>query len=58
MALDLDKDHLPDPEKLKERIAFHEQCLKELPESDRGALLFTDPEAAMMPAKEGGIKAC
>ena len=58
MALDLDKDHLPDPEKLKKRIAFHEQCLKELAESDRGALLFTDPEAAMMPAKEGGIKAC
>lgn len=58
MALDLDKDHLPDPEKLKERIAFHEQCLKELAESDRGSLLFTDPEAAMMPAKEGGIKAC
>ena len=58
MALDLDKDHLPDPEKLKERIAYHEQCLKELAESDRGTLLFTDPEAAMMPAKEGGIKAC
>ncbi len=58
MALDLDKDHLPDPEKLKERIAFHEQCLKELAESGRGALLFTDPEAGMMPAKEGGIKAC
>ena len=58
MALDLDKNHLPDPEKLKERIAFHEQCLKVLAESDRGALLFTDPEAGMMPAKEGGIKAC
>ena len=58
MALDLDKNHLPDPEKLKERIAFHEQCLKELAESERGALLFTDPEAGMMPAKEGGIKAC
>lgn len=58
MALDLDRNRLPDPEKLKERIAFHEQCLKELAESDRGALLFTDPEAAMMPAKEGGIKAC
>ena len=58
MALDLDKNHLPDPEKLKERIAFHEQCLKELAQSDRGALLFTDPEAGMMPAKEGGIKAC
>lgn len=58
MALDLDKNHLPDPEKLKERIAFHEQCLKELAECDRGALLFTDPEAGMMPAKEGGMKAC
>ena len=58
LALDLDKNHLPDPEKLKERIAFHEQCLKELAQSDRGALLFTDPEAGMMPAKEGGIKAC
>ena len=58
LALDLDKNHLPDPEKLKERIAFHEQCLKELAQSDRGALMFTDPEAGMMPAKEGGIKAC
>ena len=58
MALDLDKNHLLDPEKLKERIAFHEQCLKELAECDRGALLFTDPEAGMMPAKEGGMKAC
>lgn len=58
MALDLDKNHLPDPEKLKERIAFYEQYLKELVQSDRGALLFTDPEAGMMPAKEGGIKVC
>ena len=29
-ALDLDKDHLPDVETLKVRIAFHEKCLKEL----------------------------
>ena len=58
MALDLDKEHLPDPEKLKERIAFHERCLQELSQSGRGALLFTDPEAGMMPAKEGGMKAC
>ena len=29
-ALDLDKDHLPSVETLKERIAFHEKCLKEL----------------------------
>ena len=57
-ALDLDKDHLPDVETLKERIAFHEKCLKELEESGRNTMTFTDPESAMMPAKEGGIKAC
>ena len=57
-ALDLDKDHLPSVEELKERIAFHEKCLKELEESGRNTLTFTDPECSMMPAKEGGIKAC
>ena len=57
-ALDLDKDHLPSVETLRERIAFHEKCLKELEESGRNSLTFTDPESAMMPAKEGGIKAC
>ena len=57
-ALDLDKNHLPSVETLKERIAFHEKCLKELEESGRNSLTFTDPESAMMPAKEGGIKAC
>lgn len=57
-ALDLDKDHLPDVEELKKRIAFHEQCLKELEESGKSSMTFTDPESAMMPAKEGGFKAC
>lgn len=57
-ALNLDKDHLPEPEALKKRIAFHEACIKELEESKKGSLLFTDPEAGMMPAKEGGFKAC
>lgn len=57
-ALDLDKDHLPSVETLRERIAFHEKCLKELEESGRNSLTFTDPESAMMPTKEGGIKAC
>ena len=57
-ALDLDKDHLPSVETLRERIAFHEKCLKELEKSGRNSLTFTDPESAMMPAKEGGIKAC
>ncbi len=45
-------------ETLKERIAFLERCLKQLEESGRSPLTFTDPESAMMPAKEGGIKAC
>ena len=57
-ALDLDRDRLPDPQWLKERIAFHEKCLREMEESGRKSLTFTDPESAMMPAKEGGIKAC
>ena len=57
-ALNLDRDRLPDPKWLKERIAFHEKCLKELEETGRKSLTFTDPESAMMPAKEGGIKAC
>ena len=57
-ALDLDKDHLPDPQTLRERIAFHERCIEELGSSGRSAMTFTDPECAMMPAKEGGIKAC
>ena len=29
-ALNLDRNHLPDPKWLKERVAFHEKCLKEL----------------------------
>ena len=57
-ALDLDKDHLPDPQTLRERIAFHEKCIEELENSGRSAMTFTDPECAMTPAKEGGIKAC
>lgn len=57
-ALNLDKDHLPEKEALKKRIAFHEACIKQLEESKKGSLLFTDPEAGMMPAKEGGFKAC
>ena len=58
MALDLDKRHLPSVQELRERIAFHEDCLRRLAETGAGAILFTDPDAAMMPAKEGGVKAC
>lgn len=34
-ALNLDRDRLPDPKWLKERIVFHEKCLKELEETGR-----------------------
>lgn len=57
-VLDLDKDHLPDREELKRRIAYHEECLRELEKSGKNSICFTDPEASMMPAKEGGMKAC
>ena len=58
LALEQDKDHLPDPQRLKDRIAFHKKCLKELEETGRKSLTFTDSGGAMMPAKEGGLKAC
>lgn len=58
LVLDLDKEHLPDIEKLKERIAKHEQDLKTLEETGAKALVKNDPEAGLMPAKEGGIKVC
>lgn len=58
LALEQDKDHLPDPQRLKDRIAFHKKCLKKLEETGRKSLTFTDSGSAMMPAKEGGLKAC
>ena len=57
-ALDLDRDLLPDPQTLRERIAFHEKCIKEMENSGRSAMAFTGPECTMMSAKEGGINAC
>lgn len=57
-ALDLDKNRLPDAETLRARIAFHARCIEEMEASGRKSMTFTDPECAMMPAKEGGIKAC
>ena len=57
-ALDMEKERLPDVETLRERLAFHKRYLKQLEESGRSSLTFTDPESAMMPAMEGWIKAC
>lgn len=56
--LDLRADHLPDIEQIKQRIAFHEDCLRQMEETGKSSLLFTDTQANMMSAKEGGIKAC
>ena len=56
--LDLRADCLPDVQVIKQRIAFHEDCLRQMEETGKSSLLFTDREASMMPAKEGGIKAC
>ena len=38
-ALDLDKDHLPDPQTLRECIAFHEKCIEELEKSGRALVV-------------------
>ena len=57
-ALDIDPAHLPDPEGLKQRIAFHEQCIREMEERHETQLTFTDPDARMMPSKRGGLKVC
>ena len=48
----------PDHNTIADFRKENRKALKKVFQSDRGALLFTDPEAGMMPAKEGGIKAC
>ena len=58
MALDLDPEHLPSVEQLKERIKYHEGNLRRMEETGENQLLFTDPEARMMRTKEGGTRAC
>lgn len=57
-ALDIDPRRLPDKEELKRRIAMHEDHLRQMEESGATQLLFTDPEARVMPAKQNGKKAC
>lgn len=57
-ALDIDPRHLPDPEELKRRIAFHEACIEQMELQGEKQLTFTDPDARMMPSKRGGLKAC
>jgi len=57
-ALDIDLQHLPDPEELKRRIAFHEACIEQMELRGEKQLTFTDSDAWMMPSKRGGLKAC
>lgn len=57
-ALDIDPDNPPDPAKLRETIRKHEAHLQEMKEKGETQLLFTDPEARVMPAKRNGLKAC
>ena len=56
-ALNLDRNHLPIRSGSKNR-RLSRKMPEELEETGRKSLTFTDPESAMMPAKEGGIKAC
>ncbi len=57
-ALDIDPQRLPDPKDIRARIEKHEQALKYLQESGETQLLYTDPEARVMPTKDGGRRAC
>ncbi|MEF9879246.1 MAG: transposase, partial [Clostridia bacterium] len=57
-ALDVDPEHLPDVERLKERIRFHEHEIELMQANNQTQILYTDPEARVMPAKQNGKKAC
>ena len=57
-ALDIDPKRLPDPEDIKARIKKHEDAIREMKETGETQLLFTDPDARVMPTKDGGKRAC
>mgnify|MGYP000849033290 CR=1 FL=1 len=57
-ALDIDPKRLPDPEDIKARIKKHEAAIREMRETGETQLLFTDPDARVMPTKDGGKRAC
>ncbi|MCL2877049.1 MAG: transposase [Betaproteobacteria bacterium] len=57
-ALDIDPKNLPDPKDIRARIEKHEQAIKEMRESGETQLLYTDPDARVMPTKDGGRRAC
>lgn len=57
-ALDLDPKNLPKKEVLQKRIQFHRQEIERMEAKGETQLLYTDPEARVMPAKQHGKKAC
>ena len=57
-ALDIDPKNLPDPKDIKARIRKHEEALREMRETGETQLLYTDPDARVMPTKDGGKRAC
>ena len=57
-ALDIDPNNLPEPQTLRDRIAFHEENIRKMEEMGETQLTFTDPDARMMPSKRGGLKVC
>lgn len=57
-ALDIDPNNLPNPELLRNRISLHQRHLEEMERTGAKQLLFTDPDARVMPAKKNGMKAC
>lgn len=57
-ALDIDPKHLPDPATLQARIAKHQGEIEQMQATGESQILYTDPEARVMPAKQHGKKAC
>lgn len=51
-ALDISAEHLPDREVLRQRIAVHEENIRQMEASGETQRLFTDPDARMMRMKD------
>ena len=57
-AIDIDPNHLPNIQDIKDRIAKHEQDIATMEKTGQKQILHTDPDARVMPAKSNGLKAC
>lgn len=56
--LDLEPEKLPGLQHLKERLAFHEQEVRQMEQTGQSQILYTDPDAKVMKTKDGGRRAC